>query len=158
MTTITRASITEAAEQGRGIGHLTPGQTWAAHRLALPPERLEKPLAAHIAALLENIERMASRRFFDGVAPDDAETMIHRAHDEDHPMFLRAPILETLQEGMETFFPGLKPSGVDENGKPLFHLADVAQALDTSEEALLAHAEAEGIADQLRTTPPNPLH
>lgn len=84
--------------------------------------------------------------------------MINRAHDEDRQMFLRGPILEALREGMEEFFPGLKPSGVDEEGRPVFKLADLAHALDTSEEALLAHAEKVGIADQLRTTPPKPLH
>ncbi|SHL25985.1 hypothetical protein [Halomonas caseinilytica] len=40
----------------------------------------------------------------------------------------------------------------------MFKLADLAQALDASEEDLLAHAEKMGIADQLRTTPPKPLH
>lgn len=156
--TITRDTLAQAAAHGLGIGHLTPGQAWAAHRLAMPPERLEKPLASHIAALLENVERLARRRFFDDVAPDNAEAMIHRAHDEDHPMFLRGPILETLRDGMEEFFPGLKPSSVDEEGRPVFKLADLAQALGASEEDLLAHAEKMGIADQLRTTPPKPLH
>lgn len=156
--TITRETLTQAAAHGLGIGHLSPGQTWAAHRLAMPPERLTRPLAPHIAALLDNVERMARSCFFDDVAPDDAEAMIQRAHDEAHPMFLRGPILETLHEGIEDFFPGLKPSGVDEEGRPLFNLADLSQALGASEEDLLAHAETMGIASQLRTTPPKPLH
>ena len=155
---ITRNALANAAAQGIGIGHLTPGQAWAAHHLAMPPERLTRPLASHIAALLENVERLARRRFFDGAAKDDAEEMIKRAYDEDNPMFLRSPIMETLSDGMQEFFPGLKPSGVDEEGRPMFNLADLAQALGASEEDLLAHAEKMGITDQLRTTPPNPLH
>jgi dethiobiotin synthetase len=35
----------------------------------MPPERLEKPLAPHITALLENVERMAARRFFETTTP-----------------------------------------------------------------------------------------
>lgn len=95
---ITRDTLAHAAAHGRGIAHLTPGQAWAAHTLAMPPERLEKPLASHIAALLENVERLARRRFVEDVASDDAEAMILHAHDEDYPMFLRIPALETLNE------------------------------------------------------------
>lgn len=34
----------------------------------------------------------------------------------------------------------------------------IAQSFGTSEENLLAHAEVMGVADQLRTDPPKPLH
>ncbi|MBZ9568504.1 hypothetical protein [Modicisalibacter tunisiensis] len=158
MRTITRDSLAQAAQEGTGIAHLSPGQAWAAHHLAMPPERLEKPLAPHITELLESVERLAQRRFFGDVAPGDAEAMIHRAHDEDHPMFLRLPILETLREGMSEHFPDLKPAGYDDQGNPVYSLADLAEALGASEEDLLAHAEEAGFADQLRTTPPKPLH
>ncbi|WP_081135489.1 hypothetical protein [Halomonas sp. BC2] len=156
--TITRESLNQAATHGQPLDHLTAGQVWAAHKLAIPPERLQRPLASHIGTLLESVERKAQRRFFGDVAPGDAEAMIHRAHDEDHPMFLRLPILETLREGMNELFPDLKPSGVDEEGRQLFNLADLAEALGASEEDLLAHAEEAGFAVQLRTTPPKPLH
>jgi len=69
MTTITRESLAKAAQEGTGIAHLSPGQAWAAHLLAMPPERLEKPLAPNITALLENVERMAARRFFETTTP-----------------------------------------------------------------------------------------
>ncbi|MDZ7852333.1 MAG: hypothetical protein U5L98_06705 [Halomonas sp.] len=157
MTTITRDTLAQAAQEGTGIAHLSPGQAWAAHRLAMPPERLEKPLAPHIAALLENVERMAHRRFFDDVAPDDAEAMIHRAYDEDHPMFLRGPLLETLREGMVEFMPGLTPSGVNDKGEAVYRLTDIAAALDVTEDELLARAEAMGLKDRLSTTI-HPLH
>ncbi|MBN8412995.1 hypothetical protein [Halomonas litopenaei] len=124
----------------------------------MPPERRTRPLASHIAALLDNVERLACRRFFDGVLKDDAEEMIKRAYDEGNPIFLRGPIMETLNDGMQEFFPGLKPSGVDDEGRQVFNLADLAEALGTREEDLLAHAEKMGLKAQLRTTSPNPLH
>lgn len=159
MTTITRDALAQAAQEGTGVGYLTPGQAWAANHLALPLEHLEKPLAPHIAVLLESIEQKARRAFFGSIShPEDAEGMMQAAYDEQHPMFLRGPILETMREGFKEFFPDLRPSGVDEEGRQLFNLADIAVALGASEEDLLAHAEDAGIADQLRTTPPNPLH
>jgi|SRR5690554_5154832 len=159
MMTITRDTLTQAAQEGTSIAHLSPGQAWAAHHLAVPPEHLEKPLAPHIAVLLDSIEQKERRAFFGSIShPDDAEGMIQAAYDEQHPMFLRGPILETLREGMSEFFPGLKPSGVDDEGNPLFSLADIAQELGASEEDLLAHAEAMGLTNQLRTDPPKPLH
>jgi hypothetical protein len=156
--TITHETMTQAAAHGLGIGHLSPGQTWAAHIIGIPADRLQEPMEPIVREALADVERVARSQFFDDVAPDDAEAMIQRAHDEAHPMFLRGPILETMHEGMAKFFPSLKASGVDEEGRPLFNLADIAQALGASEEDLLAHAETMGIADQLRTTPPKPLH
>lgn len=159
MTTITRDSLAKAAQEGTGIAHLSPGQAWAAHRLAMPPERLEKPLAPHIAALLENVERMAARQFFASADRDNAESIIRAAHDEAHPMYLRAPMLETLRQGMVECLPGLRPSGVNGEGQPVYRLADIAAALDVTEEELLARAEAMGMQDQLSTTPQvHPLH
>lgn len=53
--------------------------------------------------------------------------------------------------------PGLKPAGVNEKGEAVYHLADIA-ALETTEEALLAHAEAMGMQDALSTAPARSLH
>lgn len=159
MTIITRDSLAQAAQEGTGIGHLSPGQAWAAHRLAMPPERLEKPLAPHIAALLENIERKVTREFFASADRDDVDSIIRVAHDEDQPMFLRAPMLKEMRQGMVECLPGLTPSGVNDKGEPVYRLADIAAALDVPEEELLARAEAMGLKDQLSTTPQvHPLH
>lgn len=158
MTTITRDELAQAAQEGTGLDHLTPGQAWAADHLDLALALLEMPLAPSVAVLLQRTEDIARRAFFDPVGPDDAEAMIQAAYDERHPMFLRGPILETLREGMSEFFPGLKPSGVDKDGNQLFNLADLAAALGASEEDLLAHAEEAGFADQLSTEKPSPLH
>jgi hypothetical protein len=49
--------------------------------------------------------------------------------------------------------PGLKPAGVNEKGEA----ADIA-ALETTEEALLANAEAMGMQDALSTAPARSLH
>lgn len=157
MTTITRHKLAQAAQEGVGIAHLTPGQAWAAWKVEIPPERLEKPLASHIAILLESVEQKARRLFFD-VAPNDVEAMISAAYDEQHPMFLRGPILETLREGMDEFFPSLKPCGVDDEGNAAYRLTDIAEALGATEEELLSHAEEKGLTDKLRTGSVNPLH
>ncbi|PJX15629.1 hypothetical protein CWI66_00625 [Halomonas sp. 141] len=157
--TITRESLSQAATHGQPLDHLTAGQVWAAHKLAIPPERLQRPLASHIAALLDNVERKARREFFGGVTPNDTDTMINRAYDEQHPPFLRLPILETLREGMSELFPGLRPAGYDDQGNPAYNLADIAQALDVPEDELLDHAEQRGMLDQIKTTPaPHRVH
>lgn len=158
MTTITRDTLAQAAQEGTGIAHLSPGQAWAAHRLAIPPERLENPLAPHITALLENVERMAARQFFDSADRDDAESIIRVAHDEAHPMFLRAPLLETLRQGTVECLPGLTPSGVNDEGEPVYRLADIAAALDVPEGELLARAEAMGLKDRMEAGPVHSVH
>ncbi|MGP9629222.1 hypothetical protein ACT3TA_07255 [Halomonas sp. AOP42-C1-46] len=151
--TITREALTQAAVTGQALSHLTAGQVWAAHKLCVPPERLQKPLASHIAALLDNVERKARREFFGGVTPDDTDAMISRAYDQQHPLFLRLPILETLREGMNEHFPDLKPAGYDDQGQAVYALADIAQALDVPEDELLDHAEKQGMLDQIKQTP-----
>lgn len=155
---ITREAIQQAASQGHGIGHLTPGQTWAAHRLAIPSERLQRPLAGHIAILLANTERVARERFFGGVQPGDTDEMIRRAHDDQHPPFLTHPLRETLSEGLAEHFPDLKPGGVDDDGNVVYRLADIAQALGVTEEELHREAERRGIADKIQSTSVHPLH
>lgn len=156
--TITREALNQAAVTGQPLSHLTAGQAWAAHKLCVPPERLQKPLASHIAALLDNVERKASREFFGGVTPNDADEMISRAHDEQHPPFLRLPILETLKEGMDTFFPGLKPAGYDDSGEAVYALADLAHALEVSEAELLQHAEQRGLTDRIQRQSVHRIH
>ncbi|MGC3873805.1 hypothetical protein ACPF7Z_11105 [Halomonas sp. GXIMD04776] len=156
--TITREALAQAARQGAGLAHLSPGQAWAAHDLGLSPESLQAPLSPHLAVLLERKECMARRAFFDPVAPDDAEAMIRQAHDETHPMFLRGPILETLREGMSELYPGLKPTGVNDDGQPLYNLANLAEVLGASEDDLLDMADEKGIRDSLHTGTVNPLH
>ena len=157
--TITREALTQAAATGQALSHLTAGQVWAAHKLCVPPERLQKPLASHIAALLDNVERKARREFFGGMTPNDTDEMISRAYDQTHPPFLRQPILEALREGMDTFFPGLKPAGYDDSGEAVYALADIAHALEVSEAELLQHAEQRGITDRIQRTPaPHRIH
>lgn len=157
--TITREALAQAATNGEALSHLTAGQAWAAHKLCVPPERLQKPLASHIAVLLENVERKARREFFGGVKPNDTDEMIGRAYDQQHPPFLRLPILETLKEGMDKFFPGLKPVGYDDNGEAVYALADLARALEVSEAELLQHADQRGLTDRIqRTQAPHRIH
>ncbi|MDT8895793.1 hypothetical protein RSO41_14135 [Halomonas sp. I1] len=158
MTTITRTGLAEAAQHGYGIDHLTPGQAWAANSMELSPEHLEHPLKDAIADLLANIEHAARRRFYSRVAPHEPESVIRLAYDEDHPMFLRAPILEKMSEGKERIYSSMKPAGINEEGFPSYRLADLAQVLGTSEEVLMDHAKALGITTQHRTTPLQPLH
>lgn len=145
--TITREALAKAATTGQPLDHLTAGQVWAAHKLYVPPERLQKPLASHITALLDNVERKARRKFFGGVEHNDTDVMISHAYDKQHPPFLRLPILETLKEGMDTFFPGLKPAGYDDSGEAVYALADLAHALEVSEADLVDHAEQRGLTD-----------
>ena len=155
---ITREALTQAAATGQALSHLTAGQVWAAHKLCVPPERLQKPLASHIAALLENVERKARREFFGGVEHNETDAMISRAYDQQHPPFLRLPILETLKEGMDTFFPGLKPAGYDDSGEAVYALADLAHALKVSEAELLEHADHRGLTDRIQREPIHRIH
>ena len=158
MKTITREVLADAARRGVGIADLTPGQAWAADSLSLLPERLTPPISSHIVALLENIEGKVTREFFASADRDDADSIIRVAHDEAQPMFLRAPILETLREGMVECLPGLTPSGVNDKGEAVYRLADIAAALDVPEDELLARAEAMGMTDRVEAGPVHPLH
>ncbi|HDZ49285.1 hypothetical protein LCGC14_0185210 [marine sediment metagenome] len=154
---ITREALAQAATNGQALSHLTAGQAWAAHKLCVPPERLQKPLASHIGALLDNVERKARREFFGGVKPNDTDAMISRAYDQQQPPFLRLPILETLKEGMDTFFPGLKPAGYD-SGEAVYALADLAHALEVSEAELLQHAEQRGLTGRIQRQTVHRIH
>ncbi|MDR5900442.1 hypothetical protein QC823_15875 [Halomonas vilamensis] len=84
--------------------------------------------------------------------------MIGRAYDEQHPPFLRQPTLDTLREGMDKLFPGLKPAGVDDNGEKVYALADIAHALEVSEAELLEHAEQRGMTSQLQRQSVHRIH
>jgi hypothetical protein len=157
--TITREALAQAATTGQALDHLTAGQAWAAHKLAVPPERLQAPLTHHITLLLASIEQEARDAFFGGMTPNDTDAMIARAYDEQHPPFLRLPILETLREGMNEHFPDLKPAGYDDSGEAVYALADIANALEVSEAELLQHAKQRGLTDRIQRTPaPHRIH
>ncbi|MBP5979070.1 MAG: hypothetical protein KA748_02590 [Halomonas sp.] len=155
---INHDTIKQAAESGTGLDHLTPGQVWAAYKASVNPKHLRQPIRHSMILLLASLEQKARQAFFGGVGSGDTDEMIARAYDEQHPMFLRAPILETLQEGMETFFPNLKATAVDDDGSAVYRLDHIAKALGASEEELLALAKEKGIEDQLQTKPTHTLH
>src|SRR5690554_4275454 len=50
---LTPRSLEQAAINGTGAAFLSPSQTWAAWKLAIPAERLQRPLSARVAAVLE---------------------------------------------------------------------------------------------------------
>mgnify|MGYP001392675789 CR=1 FL=1 len=156
--TITIDALAQAAENGTGIAHLTPAQAWAAHHLNLALEHLEHPLAYHIEILLASQDQHARKAFFESAEKDDAEAMIAAAYDDRHPMYLRQQILDVLQEGFEEFFPGLKPTGVDSEGKEVYSSTDLAKALDIPEEEILADIERRGWGDMLGTKAVHPIH
>lgn len=156
--TITREALTQAAVTGQALSHLTAGQVWAAHKLAVPPERLQAPLTRHITLLLASIEQEARDAFFGGITPNDTDAMISRAYDQQHPPFLRLPILETLREGFNEHFPELKPTGYDDQGEPVYSLADIAHALEVSEAELLQHADQRGLTDRIQRQTVHRIH
>lgn len=67
--------------------------------------------------LLERTGDIVRRAFFDPVAPDNADAMIRVAHDDQHPIFLRAPILEILRKGMVELMLVLTLSRVNDKGE-----------------------------------------
>lgn len=93
--TITREALAQAATNGQALNHLTAGQVWAAHKLCVPPERLQKPLASHIAALLDNVERKARREFFGGVKPNNTDEIFSRTYGQ--PPFFASANLGSLE-------------------------------------------------------------
>ncbi|MBE0399004.1 hypothetical protein EI168_02630 [Halomonas sp. FME1] len=155
---INHDTIKQAAESGTGLDHLTQGQVWAAYKASVKPKHLRQPMRHSVILLLASVEQKARQAFFGGVERDDAEEMISRAYDEQHPMFLRGPILETLQEGMETFFPDLKATAVDDDGNAVYRLDQLAKALGSTEEELLALAKEKGVDNRLQTKPIHTLH
>lgn len=155
---INHDTIKQAAESGTGLDHLTPGQAWAAHEASVNPKHLHQPMRHSMILLLASVEQKARQAFFGGVERGDTDEMISRAYDEQHPMFLRAPILETLQEGMEKFFPDLKATAVDDEGKAVYRLDHIAKALGATEDELLALAEEKGVDNRLQTKPIHTLH
>ncbi len=68
---LTPRSLEQAAINGDGAGCLSPSQTWAAWRLAIPVERLQRPLSARVAAVLERVSRLegASKGLTGGLRP-----------------------------------------------------------------------------------------
>ncbi|WP_445000022.1 hypothetical protein [Halomonas mongoliensis] len=156
MTTITPEALAAAAESGEGIAHLTPAQAWAACKLAMPPARLQRPLARHVLVLLSNIDRKARRAFQRAAASPEA--MIEAAFDDRHPPYLTGPVQAELRRGMAECFPGLRPTGRDAAGNALYSLADLAEVLGTTEGEIIDHAEREGITEGITTGPVTPIH
>ncbi len=156
MATITPEALAAAAESGEGIAHLTPAQAWAAWKLAMPPARLQSPLARHVLVLLANIDRKARRAFQRAAASPEA--MIEAAFDDRHPPYLRLPVQADLRRGMAECFPGLRPTGRDAAGNALYHLADLAAALGTTESEIIDHAQREGMAEGITTVAVTPIH
>ncbi|MGE6780688.1 hypothetical protein ACQKFL_23915 [Vreelandella titanicae] len=155
---INHDTIKQAAESGAGLDHLTPGQAWSAYKANVKPKHLRQPMRRSMVLLLASVEQKARQAFFGGVEHGDTDEMIYRAYDEQHPMFLRGPILETLQEGMNKFFPDLKASAVDDDGNTVYRLDHLAKALGASEEELLALAKEKGMENRLQTKPVHTLH
>lgn len=156
-TTITSASLANAANQGEGIAHLSPGQAWAANKLKMPPNALADPLPSHTAAILDNIDRRERQRF--AAACPNPDAMIQAVYDERHPAYLRQPVLEKLSEGMRHCFPDLKPAGIDtRTGKPVYHLSDLAKALDTTEDELDSLAAQHGMQNTIDDSDVTRIH
>jgi hypothetical protein len=155
---INHDTIKQAVERGTGLDHLTAGQAWAAYEANVKPKHLRQPMRHSMVLLLASVEQTARQAFFGGVEHCDTDAMIYRAYDEQHPMFLRAPILETLQEGMETFFPDLKATAVDDEGNSVYRLDHISKALGASEEELLALAKEKDMESQLQAKPIHTLH
>lgn len=148
----------EASQRGEGLAHLSAGQVYAAVTLAMTPEQLQRPLAAHIQLLLSKVEREARDRFYSDVAEGDADEIIRRTFDPNMPAFCRAPMRHMLDEEMERHFPNLKPDGVNDKGEHVFSLTNIARNLGTTEEALLDMAEEKDVTDQLGTGPIHKVH
>lgn len=54
--------LERAARAGKGYGCLSLAQAWAAWKLAIPVERLQRPPSARIAALLDTVSHLAVTR------------------------------------------------------------------------------------------------
>ncbi|AMD02495.1 hypothetical protein [Halomonas chromatireducens] len=55
---LTPRTLQQAAINGAGTGCLSPSQAWAAWRLAIPVERLQQPLSARVARVLDRVRRL----------------------------------------------------------------------------------------------------
>ena len=55
---LTPRSLEQAAINGTGAAFLSPAQAWAAWQLAIPAERLQRPLSARLAAVLDRVSRL----------------------------------------------------------------------------------------------------
>ncbi|NYS60824.1 hypothetical protein [Vreelandella salicampi] len=155
-TKITTTALAHAAETGASLGHLSPPQAWAAHRLSMPPSALSDPLPGHLVTILDNIDRAERRRFAD--ACPDPDTMIQAAYDEQHPAYLRLAIQEKLAEGMRSCFPDLKPKGVDSQGNRVYLVDDLAKALGTTEDELAMLAAQRGMQNTINDSDVTPIH
>lgn len=164
ITKITTIDLERAVEEGTGAGHLTAGQAWAAHHLAIPIERVQAPLSRQIEMQLCELEMGISKTFLKllkEIDRDDTEALLAFGFNEAYPMFLRAPIVETYHKTINECLPriaALKPNGYDENGKPTYSFADIAEAGDMTEGELQEAAKNQGVLDLLQQPPTHRVH
>jgi hypothetical protein len=59
---ISQSTLEQAARAGTGVGGLSPAQAWAAWRLAIPAERLQRPFPARIVAILDAVAGVRDSR------------------------------------------------------------------------------------------------
>lgn len=50
--------LEQAARTGSGVAFLSPRQAWSAWRLAIPVERLQRPISARIAGILDAVHQV----------------------------------------------------------------------------------------------------
>ncbi|WP_404375977.1 hypothetical protein [Vreelandella aquamarina] len=148
MTRFNSQELTNAARNGEGYRHLTPAQAWNADTQGFTQEQLTHPLPPLLTLVFELAERKQRADFNEPA--NDPRAMYNAAFDEAHPPYVRLPVLKQLREGIMNHLLGLAPPGVDYSDYGRFSLAEVAHIFDTTEDKLLALAEATGTADRLR--------
>lgn len=155
-TAITQQALAQAAEQGEGIAHLLPHQTHTLHLLGVPASAIASPLTPEQETALAHVHGLNVEEF--KRACPTPEAMIEAAYDERHPPYLRLPVQHKLAEGMRHCFPDLKPAGVDSQGRGVYRLSDLANALGASEDELHDLAEQHGMQNTLNDSDVTPIH
>lgn len=160
-----KEKLAEMAEVGGAIDGMTPGQTWAINDLVEQGVCLNDMVSdeqqEYFNRLISETEEGARDKFERDISDlDDPSAIVNSAYDESKPAFLRLSLQQAMRETFDEQFPGLRPSGVDDEGGEVYLLSDIAESLGANEQDLLDHAEKAGIADQVRssTVPPNTLH
>lgn len=148
MTRFNLQALANAACRGEGYRHLTAEQAWNSYTLGMKPEQLPNPLPPHLSLVFGMAEQQQRAAF--GNPDNDPSCMFNAAFDEAHPPYVRLPVLKQLREGIMNHLLGLAPPGAASADYRLFSLADMARIFGTTEDELLALAEATGTADQLR--------
>ncbi|MGJ7458166.1 hypothetical protein [Halomonas sp. RA08-2] len=75
---ISQDALEQAARAGAGVGCLSPTQAWAAWKLAIPVERLQRPLPACIATTLDAVSQTETSRLRQP-SRSDQEPLLRRA-------------------------------------------------------------------------------